>query len=99
MMLTGRFYDGEEAHGLGLLDRLVDPDALLPAAIALGNEIADNFDGPLKTVKSLLTENAAEPDFETAQEREMSALRAAYDSPEHKEAVAAFMEKRAPVFR
>ena len=40
MMLTGKIYSAEEALGLGLINKLVEPDQLLPEAVALGQEIA-----------------------------------------------------------
>jgi enoyl-CoA hydratase/carnithine racemase len=39
---TGRVFDAEEAREAGLVSRVVEPDALLPAAQALAREIADN---------------------------------------------------------
>src|SRR6266536_1073647 len=40
MVLTGRGVDGEEAHRIGLANRLVGPGEALAAAHALANEIA-----------------------------------------------------------
>jgi len=37
--------------------------------------------------------------MQAVQKREMQALNEAYQSPEHKEAIAAFLEKRAPDFK
>jgi enoyl-CoA hydratase/carnithine racemase len=61
--------------------------------------MGSNPQSALRAVKALLTENAAETDLAVAQRREMAALQAAYESPEHKEAIAAFLEKREPDFR
>ena len=49
--------------------------------------------------KHLLTRNACETDLGSIQERESEMLRECWKSPEHKEAVAAFLEKRPPRFR
>jgi enoyl-CoA hydratase/carnithine racemase len=49
--------------------------------------------------KQLLTENLAEADLWAAQQREMRMLSECWTTPEHKEAVAAFLAKRPPVFR
>src|SRR3954470_9523600 len=35
MALTGALYDAQEAHRMGLADRLVEPDELVPSALAL----------------------------------------------------------------
>ena len=48
--------------------------------------------------KRLLTANMSEPDLALAQRRETEFLAECWKSPEHKEAVAAFLEKRPPKF-
>lgn len=40
MILTGRGVSGEEARGMGLANRLVEPGQALPEAIALGEQLA-----------------------------------------------------------
>lgn len=50
-------------------------------------------------MKELVTANMAEPDIKEVQRREMAALAEAYKSPEHHEAIAAFIEKRPPNFK
>ena len=50
-------------------------------------------------IKDLITQNASEGDLSVVQQREMAALSVAYRSPEHKEAIAAFLEKRDPDFK
>jgi 1,4-dihydroxy-2-naphthoyl-CoA synthase len=50
-------------------------------------------------IKALLTSNGACEDLKQVQTREIEALTRAYATPEHKEAVKAFLEKRKPDFR
>jgi enoyl-CoA hydratase/carnithine racemase len=50
-------------------------------------------------IKDLLTRNAGENDLDVVQRREAVALAIAYKTPEHAEAVRAFLEKRPPQFR
>ena len=50
-------------------------------------------------IKQLATQNAVETDLRLVQQREGEGLKTAYVSPEHKEAIAAFLEKRTPDFR
>jgi enoyl-CoA hydratase/carnithine racemase len=49
-------------------------------------------------IKQLLTQNATDMDARAVQRRETELLRECWETPEHAEAVAAFMEKRAPRF-
>ena len=61
--------------------------------------MGENPQVALRTAKQLLTQNATETDLDEVIKREGRALRACYASAEHKEAIAAFMEKREPDFR
>lgn len=99
MCLSGRLYPAEEAARIGLVDRLTSPDALVDTAFAIAREIATNPDPQLRMVKELLTRNACETDLGAAQRRESEMLRECWKSPEHEEAVAAFLEKRPARFR
>jgi enoyl-CoA hydratase/carnithine racemase len=99
MCLTGQLYPAAELAGSGLFNRVVAPDRLLDEALALAGAIAANPDWSLRTIKRLLTQNAADSDTAAVQRREMAALEEAYRTPEHKEAVAAFLEKRPAAFR
>jgi enoyl-CoA hydratase/carnithine racemase len=99
MCLSGRLYDAREAFEKGLVDRLVAPDALLPTALRLAGEIGANPAPQLRWIKELLTRNGAETDLASVQHEETARLRACWETPEHREAVRAFLEKRPPRFR
>lgn len=99
MCLTGRLYSAEEASAMGLVDHLVAPEELLPKAREIAALIAANPGPQLRWVKQLLTENGSASDLASVQRREGELLQEAYATPEHKEAVAAFLEKRAPDYR
>ena len=99
LCLSGRLYSAGELAGSGLFNSLVPPDELLERAGELAEEIAANADPQLRMIKDLLTRNGTEPDLKAVQERESELLRRCYETPEHREAVAAFSEKRAPRFR
>ena len=99
MCLSGRLYPGAEAHRLGLADHLTAADGLLPKACEIATPIAANPDPQLRMIKQLLTENGTATDLAAIQERESVMLRECWRSPEHHEAVAAFLEKRPPKFR
>lgn len=99
LMLSGRTMLGEEAFAVGLVDELVPAESLLDAAVDRARSYGENPSPQLRWIKQLLTQNVSEVDPAVVQQRELAALAQAYATPEHKEAVAAFMEKRKPVFR
>jgi enoyl-CoA hydratase/carnithine racemase len=99
MCLTGRLYRGDEAARIGLADRLAAPDALLATAIEIAREIAANPDPQLRMIKTLLSQNSMATDIGAVQRRETEMLRECWKTPEHREAVDAFLAKRPPRFR
>ncbi len=61
LLLTGREVKAEEAHRIGLLNRLVDPDRLLSEAKEMGKMIAGNNARIVQGIKRLLNENIGTP--------------------------------------
>lgn len=98
LMLTGKTITAAEAHQLGLVDKLAEPDTLLTVARDTARAMGENPQAALRMVKELITKNMGEGSIDEVQRRELSALAQAYKTPEHKEAIAAFLEKRAPDF-
>ena len=98
MCLTGKLYSAAEAHEMGLVDRLVPHDELLDRAFAMADLMAANPSTQARCIKQLLTANGSETDLNAAMAREGEMLAQAFASPEHTEAVAAFLEKRPPDF-
>lgn len=99
LFLSGRIIDASEAHRIGLVDRLCEPDQLLATALDIAGSYAANPDRQLRMTKSLIAQNTAETDLTLVQQREQRMLAECWASPEHAEAVAAFLAKRPPVFR
>ena len=99
MCLTGRLYSGQEAYDQGLADRVVPHADLMAEAKTIASTMAANPAPHLRWVKELLSLNGSETDIGRVQQREGEALQKAYASSEHKEAVAAFLEKREPRFK
>ena len=94
LMLSGRMVEASEALALGLADEVVPHDTVVDVAVERARSYASNPAGALRSIKRLLTANATEPDTDVVQRREMAALVEAYASPEHAEAVAAFLARR-----
>jgi len=98
MCLSGRLYAAGEAYEKGLADRLVPHDEVAQQAIALAREIGANPAPQLRMTKQLLTRNGSATDLSEIQRAETRLLRECWETPEHKEAVRAFLEKRPPKF-
>jgi 2-(1,2-epoxy-1,2-dihydrophenyl)acetyl-CoA isomerase len=96
--LTGRMIDAAEARATGLVTEVVTATSLLDRAIAIGEDLSDRPLDAVRLIRTLLRANAHEPDPREVTRRESEALRAAYASPQHREAVSAFLEKRKPDF-
>jgi len=93
MCLTAGLYRADEAHRMGLADRVVAHDELVPAAVELASQMASNPDPMLRMTKRLLTANAVDTDLEAVQARESEYIRECWKSPEHREAVEAFLAR------
>jgi enoyl-CoA hydratase/carnithine racemase len=98
LCLSGRVVLADEALATGLVDRVVEPEELLDVAIGVAASMGANAAPQLRMIKWLLTANGSETDLGAVQLRESEMLRECWRSPEHAEAVAAFLEKRDPVF-
>ena len=98
LALSGTTLTGDEAAELRLVDRSVDDQDLMNVAMADAALLAANPAPQMRMIKELLTRNAFGVDLKKVQTEELAALERAYRTPEHREAVAAFLEKRPPDF-
>ncbi len=98
LAFTGGRVDAERALRLGLVNRVVGADELMAAAQAWAAELA-----ALPTVAIGLTKRAFNqavlPHFEQHLEYELELIAQAFDTDDHREGVAAFLERREPAFR
>jgi enoyl-CoA hydratase/carnithine racemase len=97
--LTGRMVGAVEAQAAGLISEVVAPEALLDRAVELGEQLAGQSAFAMTKIRQLVVANSNETDLDAAQRREGEALQSAYRSWEHKEAIDAFLGKRAPDFQ
>lgn len=98
LCFTARKIDAQEARELGIANRVVPADQLLPDARKLAAEIAAGPATALAMTKTLLNKSS-NTTLEQMLEYESYAQTLAYSTAEYKEAVMAFREKRAPKFR
>ena len=99
LMLTGKTILADEAFRVGLVDKVTAPENLLDEARTIARAMGENPPQALRKVKQLITENMDESDLGLVQSRELKALSMCYHTPEHKEAIDAFLEKREPDFK
>lgn len=99
LMLSGDTVSGAEAVQMGLADVVVEADQLVEEAKRVARSMGTNPSWAVREVKQLLTQNMAETDLGLVQQRELEALGRAYKTPEHREAIDAFTEKREPDFK
>ncbi|WP_119155358.1 crotonase/enoyl-CoA hydratase family protein [Caldimonas tepidiphila] len=97
LALTGDTIDAAEAERIGLVSRVVEPEALMDEALALAQRIAANPPQVLRWTKQLLRQ-AQTGTLDEALEQAGRLQGLAHHTADHAEAVAAFFEKRAPVF-
>ncbi|MCE2509727.1 MAG: enoyl-CoA hydratase/isomerase family protein [Alphaproteobacteria bacterium] len=95
LLFTGRVVDGREAADIGLALECLEPDRLLPRAFELAAHIASRPQVALRFTKILLRQaltSSLDDLLDTS-----SALQAiCHNTEDHREAVAAFLEKRKP---
>ncbi len=95
-ILTGRPVRAEEAAEAGLVDRVVPRAELLPAALALGEELAQKPPVALAAAKYAL--NAAiDPGIDAGLAYELDLWARLFGTVDQREGMEAFLAKRAPV--
>ncbi|HEY9272767.1 crotonase/enoyl-CoA hydratase family protein [Achromobacter sp.] len=97
MAYTGEAISAQDALACGLVSRVVPAAELLPAARTLAAKIAANPGGVMRMTKRLLREGQ-QSSLASLLELSASYQALAHKTAEHREAVTAFIEKRAPKF-
>jgi enoyl-CoA hydratase/carnithine racemase len=97
LLLTGRVFTGEEALAMGLVNRAVDPADVLPTALALAHDLADNT-APVSTAitKRLFYRYLQTGDRQAARAEERELFMWCTRQPDAAEGIASFLEKRPP---
>ncbi len=97
LLLLGRFFLGSEAAANGVCNFAESPERVLPAAIALAEELAKKAPRSLTLGKQLL-QKATELPLDGVLAAEADALLACMQTRDWREGITAFAEKREPEF-
>jgi 2-(1,2-epoxy-1,2-dihydrophenyl)acetyl-CoA isomerase len=97
LMLTNRVLTAAEALEWGLVNQVVPADELMPAAEKLAKRLAEGPTHSFAITKKLLV-NSAFDSLESQMEQETRGIAECSRTADGREGIAAFLEKRRPVF-
>ncbi|MET0703054.1 MAG: enoyl-CoA hydratase-related protein [Mycobacterium sp.] len=97
LLLTGDFIDAEEAHRIGLVNRLASPESLAEETRAFARSIAQHAPVTVRMIKRA-TYQSAEVDRRTALDLISSHFAVVAATEDAAEALAAMKEKRTPEY-
>ncbi|HKX09841.1 MAG TPA: enoyl-CoA hydratase-related protein [Stellaceae bacterium] len=98
IILTGKPFGAAEALEWGILNRLCEPDALMPEALATASTIAANAPISVRQAKKSMV-YGMQMDLRTAFRFEIEAYNRMVGTEDRHEGIRAFNEKRKPQFR
>ena len=98
LLLTGKPLDPKAAAELGIVDRLLAPDRLLPEAIAFAATLAGGPRLAIGEIK-LVAKQGLEMSLESALALERGGIFRLFETADAKEGLNAFAEKRRPTFK
>src|ERR671937_1719059 len=98
MLLTGKPVDPKTAATLGIVDRLVPADRLLPDAVSFAASLASGPSVAIGEIK-LAAKQGIEMSLESALGLERGGIFRLFETADAKEGIAAFAEKRKPTWR
>jgi enoyl-CoA hydratase/carnithine racemase len=97
LLMLGNPVDAQRAYELGLVNAVVSPDALFATASQAAHRLAEKPWGALLACKRLMR-LANQMEVSRALREEVVEIKERLDSPETREALMAFVEKRKPDF-
>ena len=102
LLLTGRFVDAGEARRWGIVNEVLEPDALLDRAWELARLLASGPPLVFAAIKEVVREAEnlrAQDALSRVMKRQFPTVDRLYDSEDLKEGAQAFAEKRAPSWK
>lgn len=93
LILTGRFFSAQEAHAMGLVNRVVPVERYLDEAVALAKEIAGRSPIAVRVAKEAVL-RAFETGLSDGLDYERKLFYMLFATEDQKEGMKAFMEKR-----
>ena len=98
LIYSAEMISAEEAFRIGLVEKVVEPDALMETAEKLANTIASK--APIAVAQAKIAiNNGFDMDLKSASQLEVEATTVCFGSEDQKEGMAAFLEKRAPEWK
>ena len=95
LLLTGRLFDAQEAHQLGLVNEVVAADRLMQRANQLAQQLMEISPASLKVTKALLS-GYTKDQLDRQLPRAIKENAAIRQTTDFKEGVTSFLEKRKP---
>jgi enoyl-CoA hydratase len=98
LLLTGQPVTADEAHRIGLVNRVVPPAELMPAALQLARSLAEKPPMAVRYLLEAVGEGLDLP-LAAAQRIEATLFGLAFATEDLREGIQAFVEKREPKFK
>ena len=98
LLWTGDAFDAAEAERIGLINRVLPDDELMPQTMALARRLADGPTLAIRAIKRLVRDGVG-GDLRAGLDRASATYGVLGGTADHREAVQAFIEKRPPRFR
>ncbi len=98
MLLSSRPVTGPEALAMGLVNRLVEPEELLPTALEYASELARQCSPYAMSLIKLQMQQDQDRGFIAGSEDARSRLKRSRKVPDYREGVVSFIERRPPRF-
>lgn len=98
LMLTGRMIDASEAERIGLVNRVVTSDQLMPTALEMASQFSNSPSKAIALMKRILNLSPTS-DLDSILELEAIGQEICFGTEDFEEGRTAFLEKRKPIFK